>query len=553
DGIGNNADTDDDNDGVPDNEDAFPLDNTESVDTDNDGIGNNADTDDDNDGVPDTEDAFPLDNTESVDTDSDGIGNNADTDDDNDGVLDNDDAFPLDPSETDDFDLDGIGDNADNDDDNDLFTDNEDFLHAVAHHPSSTIYESSNIIFKARGFYTDETKLSASDNWHIQYQIFDRALNKEVPFYSDNGYYNAQFDFQKLNWVIDIPAPDYSGEFYINLTLYCSSGSNICGDKDLSENFFQVQQKVPFTVECTKTPCGYNPGSAQGINISKSQSKNYIKDATSSDNGNLLAFYSSDQTPNASYVSLSEDAGNSWSIVGTFPENSINGVFLDETRLIFTCDSAFCMAHSNNSKDWSKVNLYNDSDFLINHKNISNYSLKLNGFVHKLESAYSVFFTDHSSNKSISYVTRTTDFVNWSSPQELVNEQEDFDFYTYKIIQANDQGYFGLFTSQLDYSLKLMQSEDGVTWSVINSFDFVVAGDLLFENNKLSLYFQYYGERGIYQIVSYDLLNFTPMKKVIDDVDTGVEVLPLSSNEHGILFNQEHDYINDVYFKKVDH
>jgi hypothetical protein len=46
-------------DGVPDEEDAFPNDPNESVDTDGDGIGNNADTDDDNDGVPDAQDAWP--------------------------------------------------------------------------------------------------------------------------------------------------------------------------------------------------------------------------------------------------------------------------------------------------------------------------------------------------------------------------------------------------------------------------------------------------------------------------------------------------------------
>ncbi|WP_100914149.1 S8 family peptidase [Pseudoalteromonas spongiae] len=126
DGIGNNNDTDDDNDGYLDDGDAFPLDATEWLDTDVDGIGNNADTDDDNDGVLDTEDAFPLDTSESVDTDSDGIGNNADTDDDNDGVLDAADAFPLDATEWLDTDDDGIGNNADTDDDNDGVNDNED-------------------------------------------------------------------------------------------------------------------------------------------------------------------------------------------------------------------------------------------------------------------------------------------------------------------------------------------------------------------------------------------------------------------------------------------
>tara|TARA_R110002020_G_scaffold398057_2_gene608143 strand:- start:88377 stop:91634 length:3258 start_codon:yes stop_codon:yes gene_type:complete len=119
DGTGDNADTDDDNDGTPDAEDAFPLDPTEDTDTDNDGTGDNADTDDDNDGTPDAEDAFPLDPTEDTDTDNDGTGDNADTDDDNDGTLDTEDAFPLDPTEDTDTDNDGTGDNADLDDDGD--------------------------------------------------------------------------------------------------------------------------------------------------------------------------------------------------------------------------------------------------------------------------------------------------------------------------------------------------------------------------------------------------------------------------------------------------
>lgn len=58
------------------------------VDTDNDGLANNVDEDDDNDGVLDSNDAFPLDATETLDTDRDGTGNNADTDDDGDGLTD---------------------------------------------------------------------------------------------------------------------------------------------------------------------------------------------------------------------------------------------------------------------------------------------------------------------------------------------------------------------------------------------------------------------------------------------------------------------------------
>lgn len=100
DGIANDADPDDDNDGVNDTADAFPLDASESVDSDGDGTGDNADPDDDNDGVDDTDDAFPNDPNESLDTDGDGVGNNADPDDDGDGVEDGNDFAPTNPART---------------------------------------------------------------------------------------------------------------------------------------------------------------------------------------------------------------------------------------------------------------------------------------------------------------------------------------------------------------------------------------------------------------------------------------------------------------------
>jgi subtilisin family serine protease len=65
-------------------------------DTDFDGVRNSEDEDDDGDGVNDEDDAFPLDSSESVDTDGDGVGNNADEDDDGDGVNDDEDSHPLD-------------------------------------------------------------------------------------------------------------------------------------------------------------------------------------------------------------------------------------------------------------------------------------------------------------------------------------------------------------------------------------------------------------------------------------------------------------------------
>ncbi|MDA8658167.1 Ig-like domain-containing protein [Flavobacteriaceae bacterium] len=177
DGIPNAIDPDDDNDGVPDSKDRFPLDPNESRDLDNDGIGDNSDTDRDGDGVSNTSDRFPDDPNESSDNDKDGIGDNADIDDDNDGypdtieiqegsdpfnsfsipedadkdglsdaeeiilgtdpanydtdgdgVNDKIDAFPLDPEHNSDQDGDGIPDLLDPDDDNDGVPDRTDIF-----------------------------------------------------------------------------------------------------------------------------------------------------------------------------------------------------------------------------------------------------------------------------------------------------------------------------------------------------------------------------------------------------------------------------------------
>jgi hypothetical protein len=115
DGTGNNADTDDDNDGFEDTyEIANNLDPLEvNLDIDNDGISNELDTDNDNDGTEDAFDSFPFNALEQLDHDNDGVGNNSDTDDDGDGVNDALDLFSLDPNESSDSDGDGVGDNAD--------------------------------------------------------------------------------------------------------------------------------------------------------------------------------------------------------------------------------------------------------------------------------------------------------------------------------------------------------------------------------------------------------------------------------------------------------
>ena len=146
DGTGDNRDTDDDNDGVDDDLDVFPDYPCAAIDTDNDGFPDSliswncktilqADWDDDNDGVFDSTDAYPLDACFAFDTDNDGLPNDVlpggecdpsigiDLDDDNDGWADIADAFPLNPREWADQDFDGIGNNEDINDDGDGWSD----------------------------------------------------------------------------------------------------------------------------------------------------------------------------------------------------------------------------------------------------------------------------------------------------------------------------------------------------------------------------------------------------------------------------------------------
>jgi len=158
--VGDNADLDDDNDGISDlieiDLDFDPLDASDTpLDTDKDGSPDVQDTDDDNDGVTDTIEVDlgfdPLDENDTpLDTDMDGSPDVQDTDDDNDGISDVievdlgfdplddtntpedtdgdgypnvQDAFADDATEWLDTDMDGTGNNADLDDDNDRYTD----------------------------------------------------------------------------------------------------------------------------------------------------------------------------------------------------------------------------------------------------------------------------------------------------------------------------------------------------------------------------------------------------------------------------------------------
>ncbi|QLH07191.1 thrombospondin type 3 repeat-containing protein [Nitrosopumilus ureiphilus] len=91
---------DSDKDGVMDSIDNCPVNsNLEQTDFDFDKLGDECDTDDDNDGVSDLLDQFDTDPLDWADFDFDGLGSFKDTDDDNDGILDDEDTIPITISE----------------------------------------------------------------------------------------------------------------------------------------------------------------------------------------------------------------------------------------------------------------------------------------------------------------------------------------------------------------------------------------------------------------------------------------------------------------------
>jgi gliding motility-associated-like protein len=137
-------------------------------DNDLDGMPDNCDPDDDNDGVLDTNDNCPTQaNTNQADNDNDGLGDACDNDDDNDGVLDGYDNCPMtyNPGQSD-IDNDGLGDicdtveinvsqaiTPDGDGVNDTW-----FINNIENHPNNSVKVYNrwgDLIFSKKGYQND--------------------------------------------------------------------------------------------------------------------------------------------------------------------------------------------------------------------------------------------------------------------------------------------------------------------------------------------------------------------------------------------------------------
>lgn len=194
-----NPDTD--NDGVPDDKDAFPEDPAEQYDSDNDGVGDNSD-------------AFPLDPAASVDSDNDGYPDAW-----NPGMNQTDststpplhlDAFPDDPDEWKDEDGDGVGHNSDMDDQVDLaitFT-LKSFKVTDKVDPFPIIWRRAQIYFE---LYIEERRVKRIDNdgflWRVS--LNDRyEVNQEFKYNIDDHKDHRYTDIELIMYDNDLLGRD---------------------------------------------------------------------------------------------------------------------------------------------------------------------------------------------------------------------------------------------------------------------------------------------------------------------------------------------------------
>ena len=193
DGIGNNSDLDDDNDGYYDIDEidceSDPLISYNTPkDFDQDLIPDCIDNDDDNDGCEDEQDLWPFDPNQCLDTDDDGYSDTYDWDIDNDGIPNHLDAFPYNPNESEDVDGDGIGDNQDSDLFNDGLPDNVPIISSVLTPKSSGIesmWKIANLeLFNyniVRVYSPDGNRVFKAINYKNNWRGINQSTSKPLP------------------------------------------------------------------------------------------------------------------------------------------------------------------------------------------------------------------------------------------------------------------------------------------------------------------------------------------------------------------------------------
>ncbi len=477
DGLRNSEDSDDDNDGYSDVEDALPFDSSEYLDTDSDGLGNNIDMDDDGDGVNDEEDVFPLDSYEQYDFDQDGYGDAADLDDDNDGVPDFHDSFPFNPNETKDFDFDLIGDNADLDDDNDGILDEDDNLEISAAKDVYSPTEQINIRVRGRNNNGDlliDNDGSEDNDWYVSYDIYrqDGDQFRHLIDYINDRYSSGSFSESLGAWSIQFPGPDYAGVFRVDIVLSCENDDDNCGE----DQWEYWEESIYFEVNCPGEECPNIPDEEPGVNITSSYEYSFVSDFLRRENGDLLVTYRSLGDDVEALVSISEDNGEHWSVLSSFSGNGTNTNLIETSSnqlLMFDrCDSGgfgLCIFYSDYGASWATINLFNDSDFhgcdltdCDSNRFVAESIVEMGPGNYLVSYSYSAGSLITSEWEQTVYVSQTSDFLNWSSPLQVTDTVQN-DSQS-ELVQLDNGTILLAYKSRDKSTLEVLSSIDGKTW-----------------------------------------------------------------------------------------
>jgi len=563
DGVGNNLDPDDDNDGILDINDAFPFDATESLDTDNDGQGDNADTDDDNDGFIDSEDAFPFDNTEWLDTDLDGIGNNQDNDDDNDGTPDNEDAFPLDSTEQSDNDLDGIGNNSDLDDDNDGILDTQDDFPFDADNDGILDIDDNitlvgvkenyttgeQVDIKVRGKDINQTVLTSKDGWHIQYYTYDLSNpENHIIKYIQDGYYNAQFNSESQEWLVQFPAVEYSGQFKTKILLYCSKPDSMCGGEYRN---IQWEQEFNYDVTCSgATSCEYTPDPEPGVNITNNQGSAEVSSAIARSNGDIFTTYRLFDKHFYSAISNSKNSGSSWELNHSFNFSSTSSYLYEDSNhnllMLANCENDLCIFKYTDNQQWQQLSRIDFSEY-----SAGSYSVTENSIIQTNDGNYLLSFSQDNYNlstRSNIFVLKSNNLVDWSTPIQVSNEEEAE--VGSKLIQLNDGTLMLAYNSYARNSIIVKTSLDGDSWTEsqeISGFSSNIS--LIKDNDKVRLFYSSYG-KFYTQYLNDDALFVN--KELIRNINSfGPFVIKMPDGTFSIVYSLDLNEQRDVFFENI--
>jgi hypothetical protein len=296
------------------------------------------------------------------------------------------------------------------------------------------------IIFNLRGFFTDGTKLNENDGWNIQYEIIDVNLGKEIPFYVENFYYNAEFSEKKQEWIARLPAPSYSGEFEAKFTLYCASLSGICGEYNLNESiYWQEKQSFTFKVQCISQPCGYQAEIEPGRNVSASKEANYLTTSVVKENGDIIAIYR-DEAENL--VVKSANDGYSWNRIARLPTGVINGSLIEHSNgeliLAGACGNRICLYTSIDGTSWVKKGIDTTSNIESCMFEACN-SLQVRELVETEDSALMIVFNKLVNGIQTSYTTKSYDEINWSIPTNIFGNE--FSTTVFSLIKTDNSGF----------------------------------------------------------------------------------------------------------------